>query len=260
LQTAKVFQNFASLLLSRASVMNKKIKRIILNLSLIVVSGCADTYNINPVANQRIFIHSNPEDTHSASQQKPIAPNNSAKTTAIINFIGKVTLKKTNDLTSFIHKQLSEGVQDFIININSNGGDSDAGISAYQYLKQLPVAISTYNTGNVQSSAALIYCSGTKRYALPHAFFMLHGSSTRYAEGMSFVEIAALGKLSTIHRQAFVDIFMKCTDVETPQLESYFSSADAQYFTAAEAQKIGLVQEIAAPPFAKALTFYNITD
>lgn len=234
----------------------KKINLIALGFILLLNFGCADTYNITPVENKTVYLPSDKVETL-INKQKLLNEN---KSQAIINFIGKVTLKKANDLTSFIHKQMQEGVKEFIININSSGGDSDAAISAFQYLKQLPVAITTYNTGNVQSSAALLYCTGTKRYSLPHSFFMLHGSSTSYAEGMSFAEIEALSKLSKIHRQAFVDIFSGCTDVSISKLESYFSSADSQYFTASEAKEMGLVQEIAAPVFAKTATLYNITD
>lgn len=224
------------------------------------MSGCADTYNINPVENQSVFVSPGKEEIPLANKQKITAKTNPAKSVSVINFVGKVTLKKTNDLTAFIHKQMVDGVKEFIININSSGGDSDAGISAYQYLKQLPISITTYNTGNVQSSAALIYCSGQKRYSLPHSFFMLHGSSTTYSEGMSLSAVEALVKLGKIHLHSFVDIFSECTNVSIAQLESYFSSADSHYFTAAEAKEIGLVQEISAPAFAKALTFYSITD
>lgn len=232
------------------------LKKLITLSLLPLLQNCADTYHITPVEHQTVYLT---PDKAESSAKKLTLPE-PKKSQVIINFAGKVTLKKTNDLTSYIHKQMQEGAKDFILNINSSGGDSDAAIAAYQYLKQLPISISTYNTGNVQSAAALIYCSGTKRYSLPHSFFMLHGSSTTYAESMSFLEIAALGKLSRIHRQAFVEIFKTCTNTTTSILEGYFSSAELHYFTAEESQQIGLTQEITAPEFAKTASFYNITD
>ena len=234
----------------------KKVNLITLGLILLLSFGCADTYNITPVENQTVYLPT--DKTETLLNKSKLT--SEKKSQAIINFAGKITSKKTNDLTSYIHKQMQEGVKDFIININSSGGDSDAAIAAYQYLKQLPIAITTYNTGNVQSAAALLYCSGEKRYTLPHSFFMLHGSSTTYPESMSFVEIAALSKLSKIHRLAFVEIFKTCTHASNSVLEHYFSSADSQYFTADEAKEIGLAQEVAAPEFAKTAIFYNITD
>lgn len=218
------------------------------------MQGCTETYHITPVEHQNVYV------SPDKAPNLPIKTSAPTKSQAVINFAGKVTLKKTNDLTSYIHKQMQEGVKDFILNINSSGGDSDAGISAYQYLKQLPISITTYNTGNVQSAAALIYCSGAKRYTLPHSFFMLHGSATTYTESISYVDFAALSKLSKMHRQAFVDIFKTCTTASTSVLEHYFSSSDLQYFTAEEAKELGLAQEISAPEFAKTANFYNITD
>jgi ATP-dependent Clp protease protease subunit len=236
-------------------------KTLLIPLILICLSGCTENYRANPTENNPVV----PPPTQpevSIEQPKPavINPSKSLKTQAIINFVGKVTLKKTNDLTSYIHKQMLSGVKDFVININSAGGDSDAGVSAYEYLKQLPISITTYNVGHVQSSAALIYCSGSKRYSLPHSFFMLHGSSTTYPESMSFIEIEALSKLSKIHRQSFIDIISTCTNISLSQLEKYFSSADLQYFTAIEAKEIGLVNEAVAPVFSKSASFYSITD
>ncbi len=234
---------------------DKKLIALVL-IILPLLQGCADTYNITPVEHQNVYL---PADKAEILINRPKLPAQN-KVQAIINFAGKVTSKKTNDLTSYIHKQMQEGIKDFILNINSSGGDSDAAIAAYQYLKQLPISITTYNTGNVQSAAALLYCSGAKRYSLSHSFFMLHGSSTTYPESMSFVDFTALSKLSQIHRQAFVEIFKTCTNASTAVLEHYFSSADLHYFTADEAKEMGLAQEIAAPEFARTANFFNITD
>ncbi len=235
-------------------------KKLFIHFILLGLFGCADTYNINPVDHQTVVIQAEKQAVAAINTVKPIPQNNAPKPQAIINFVGKITTKKTNELTAYIHKQMNDGVNDFIITLNSGGGDSDAAIAAYQYLKQLPIAISTYNIGNVQSSAALLYCSGTKRYALPHSFFMLHGSSTTYPESMSLSEVEGLLKLAHIHRQAFVDIVKDCSDVSVSTLEAYFSSADARYLTVTEAQAMGLVQEISAPQFLKNAIFYNITD
>ena len=237
------------------AIMNKKLNLLIV--WILLICGCANTNNTNPIEQRAAIVNSDNKKLPIINEQPVI---NSTKFSVMINFIGKVTLKKTNELTSIIHRQMQNGVTEFIINMNSSGGDSDAGVSVYQYLKQLPISVITYNTGSVQSAAALIYCSGQKRYSLPHSFFMLHGSSTTYAAGMSLVEIEALLKLGNIHKQSFVEIFRECSNISVTQLEKYFSSAELHYFTALEAKEMGLVQEIAAPVFAKNLMFYNITD
>lgn len=224
-----------------------------------VISGCAEMPAENNAMN-------NPPPMHSPTVQNtdPLKTDNAPNrrgSTAMINFIGNVTAKKANDLTSYVHKEMNNGVKHFIININSPGGETDAGISVYQYLKALPITITTHNIGNVQSSAAIIYCSGSQRYSLPYSLFMLHGSSTLYNGGMSLTTIESLSKLNKMRLNAFTDIFSHCTQMNHDKMDGYFSSADAHYFTADEAKAIGLVQHITAPPFTlPPLLIYNITD
>ncbi len=179
---------------------------------------------------------------------------------AMINFIGNVTMKKANELTSYIHKEMNNGVKNFTININSNGGETDAGISVYQYLKALPISVTTHNIGTAQSAATIIYCSGSQRYALEHSFFMLHGNATTYNGGMSLVTIEGLLKLNKMRQHSFTEIFKHCANLSTQQSEQYFSSAQARYFSATEAKDIGLVNTIAAPPLLNPTLIYNITD
>lgn len=190
-----------------------------------------------------------------------VKKNSEVKTaTVLINFIGTVTFKKANELTSTVHKELIKGVKNFVININSYGGETDAGVSAYQYLKSLPITLTTQNIGSAQSSGAVIYCSGSKRYALPHSFFMLHGSATTYQGGMSLSTIESLLKLNKMHLTAFSEIFSQCSHLDSAEREKYFSSNQTHYFTAAEARAIGLVQEISTPAMIAPVLIYNITD
>lgn len=225
---------------------------------LLLLTGCTPA----PVINQPV----NPMAVAPVLVVEPPLPvqvkkNSEVKTaTVLINFIGDVTFKKANELTSTVQKEMNKGIKNFVININSYGGKTDAGVSAYQYLKSLPITLSTQNIGSAQSSAALIYCSGSKRYALPHSFFMLHGSATTYQGGMSLVTMEALLKLNKMHLSTFSEIFSQCSDLTHAEREKYFSSNQAYYFTAAEAKAIGLVQNISAAPMTVPVLIYNITD
>ncbi len=181
-------------------------------------------------------------------------------TSVIVNFIGNVTAKKANALTAYIHQEMNKGIRHFTININSNGGETDAGISAYQYLKSLPVHITTHNIGSVQSSATMIYCAGTQRYSLAHSIFMLHGSATTYGGGMSLNTIESLLKLNKMRLKTFTDIFKECSQLSNQTMADYFSSAAAHYLSAVEAKEIGLVNEMGAPPLEKAVFIYTISD
>jgi len=216
---------------------------------------------VNPVAQPVNPMVGAPVSVLESPSPAQVKKNSEVKTaTVLINFIGEVSFKKANELTSTVQKEMNKGVKNFVININSYGGKTDAGVSAYQYLKSLPITLTTQNTGSAQSSAALIYCSGSKRYALPHSFFMLHGSATTYQGGMSLATVESLLKLNKMHLSTFSDIFSQCSHLGSAEKEKYFSSNQAYYFTADEAKAIGLVQNIAAAPMTEPVLIYNITD
>ena len=68
----------------------------------------------------------------------------------------------------------NQGTKEIHLLFASTGGNVDAGISAYNVLRSLPIKLVTYN-GNVDSIATIIFLAGDERIAVPHATFMFHG-------------------------------------------------------------------------------------
>ncbi len=54
------------------------------------------------------------------------------------------------------------------------------GLSAYNFLKGIPAEVITHNFGRVDSIAAVLFCTGNKRYSVPHARFLLHGVAASF--------------------------------------------------------------------------------
>jgi ATP-dependent Clp protease, protease subunit len=71
----------------------------------------------------------------------------------------------------------NQGIQEIHLFFGSFGGNVAAGIHAYNVLRSLPLRLVTYNTGNVDSIANIIFLAGEERIAVPHATFMFHGVS-----------------------------------------------------------------------------------
>jgi ATP-dependent Clp protease protease subunit len=69
----------------------------------------------------------------------------------------------------------NQGTTEIHLLFASAGGNVDAGISAYNVLRSLPAKLITYNVGNVDSIANIIFLAGHERVAVPHATFMFHG-------------------------------------------------------------------------------------
>ncbi len=82
-----------------------------------------------------------------------------------------------NQLIALVDNQLRTGTKRITILVSSIGGDPAAAFTAYNYLRGIPAEVTTVNMGNVDSAAAILYCSGKHRYSLEGTRFLLHGVS-----------------------------------------------------------------------------------
>jgi ATP-dependent Clp endopeptidase proteolytic subunit ClpP len=69
------------------------------------------------------------------------------------------------------------------IHINSNGGDLEAGLMAYDIIKYSRIPIHTYAIGNVDSAGTLIFLAGKKRFITPHSKLLIHQLSQHECGG-----------------------------------------------------------------------------
>lgn len=78
-------------------------------------------------------------------------------------------------LFQIIDAKMQQGCTKIHLLISSQGGSVFHGLSLYNYLKGIPVEISTYNFGSADSIGVVLFCAGSKRYSVPHARFLMHG-------------------------------------------------------------------------------------
>jgi len=98
----------------------------------------------------------------------------------VIKFFGPVIDVTVNALMNAIDQAMKKGVKEFIILISTPGGSVFHGLSAYNYLRGLPVKIITHNFGSVDSIGVVLFCAGDERYSSPQARFLLHGVSVNF--------------------------------------------------------------------------------
>ena len=101
----------------------------------------------------------------------------------VIRFFCAVDDYTITSLIDNIDKKLQQGVDKFTILISSHGGSAFHGISAYNYLNGIPAEITTHNFGSINSSASVIFCSGDKRYSVPHGNFLMHPVRSGFPKG-----------------------------------------------------------------------------
>ena len=98
----------------------------------------------------------------------------------VVRFFAPVIDATVNALMSAVDQKMKQGVKDFTILISSPGGSVIHGLSAYNYLKGLPVSITTHNFGSVDSIGIVLYCAGSKRLSVPQARFLFHGVNVQF--------------------------------------------------------------------------------
>ncbi len=104
------------------------------------------------------------------------------KKTTYIRFLGAINEKNIRTLINNIDQKVSEKTDRFVIMISSGGGNVFFGLSAYNYLRGIPADVITHNFGSVNSVAIVLYCSGTIRYCVPHAMFLMHGVAAGFPQ------------------------------------------------------------------------------
>ena len=85
-----------------------------------------------------------------------------------------------NALMSAVDQRMKQGIDRFILLVSSPGGSVIHGLSAYNYLKGLPVSITTHNFGSVDSIGIVLYCAGSRRLSVPQARFLFHGVNVQF--------------------------------------------------------------------------------
>lgn len=151
---------------------------------------------------------------------------------------------------------VSSGVQELHLMIQSTGGIINDGISVYNYLRCLPLTITTYNTGTVQSIAVSIFLAAKKRKASLSATFMIHKATFYAASPTTSVQLSAVTQSLMVDDDRIERILKQCIEMPDEKWEAH-RYVDL-FITSEEALAFGIIDEIAdfrPPPGA---TLINI--
>jgi len=177
-----------------------------------------------------------------------------------INYSASINDQTVSRFFEIIHNKLKENVDRFVILISSPGGMVRSGISAYNFLKGLPVEVITHNYGMVDSIAVVLFCSGSKRYCSPNARFLIHGIGFNAQPNQRFDERSLKERLTgleneriTISKIISENSTRSLKDIEQDMLQGVVW--DSQ-----QAKSYGLVHEIKEPLCEKGAEIIGIVD
>ncbi len=128
------------------------------------------------------------------------------------------------------------------IYINSYGGYLESGLSIANFIEKSAIPMITINAGMAASAATLISIAGKERYAFETSFFMLHQlKHYSYATATNTViQAKYIQKLNETTR----NFYKKRTNLPKKILDDIFNHQMEYYFTAREALKYKLIDDI----------------
>ncbi|MDD5054777.1 MAG: ATP-dependent Clp protease proteolytic subunit [Candidatus Peribacteraceae bacterium] len=102
--------------------------------------------------------------------------------TQYINYFDAIDPVRVKTLMAVITDILNREKPDVLyVLFASGGGNVDAGIVLYNFLKSLPVRLVMHNTGVINSIANVVFMAGAERYAARHSSFLFHGIAAGFA-------------------------------------------------------------------------------
>lgn len=87
-----------------------------------------------------------------------------------------------------VEHKLTQGYTHMTLLISCTGGDVFQGLTAFNFLRGVPLEVTTHNFGSADSMGVVLYCSGTTRLCVPHARFLLHGVMANFNRPQSLEE------------------------------------------------------------------------
>ena len=129
------------------------------------------------------------------------------------------------------------------------GGEVNAGIVLFNYLKGHHLTIHTYNMGNVDSIGVVPFLAGTKRYMTQYSSFTLHGISLQAEKSFNKETLEEYLSIYKTLEKKIEAILVDNTTMQLDDIKKHHNQGAS--LGAEESQKYGLVHDIKIPPREK---------
>ena len=167
----------------------------------------------------------------------------------LLNMIGE-------ELDKIAKKNFDE-LEPIKIYINSPGGDFYTSFAIAGIIESSTIPIYTYVTGDCASGAAYILMAGHKRYCFEISQIMLHSVQTgSFGTAAEMVEDIQ-GRVKPLEA-TIVKHLQRHTDLTKDEIK--FILTHDKYFTAFQAKKSGIVDDMIVPAFKNREQLKNILD
>lgn len=182
-----------------------------------------------------------PQSGNSAASGKTV--NGQPLKSYAVSFTAPVLPQTVQVLMATVGQQLMQGFNDLHLLISTTGGSVADGLAAYNLLRSLPISITAYNVGCVNSIGNVMFLAGDKRYAAKACSFMFHGVGFDI-EKQRFEEKELTAKLANVQNDQtlIADVIVRHTNITKEQVRDLF--LNAAFVAAPDAQHRGIVDEV----------------
>ena len=170
-------------------------------------------------------------------------------------FSDQINLATTYRIFQNIAGASQKGVAHVHLLFQSNGGFVADGICLYNAFRALPLGLTLYNAGSVQSIGAIAYLGAKCRKASTYSSFMIHRTtfSPQFATGAQLKSLVEAAGIDDARVEAILRNHLKLPDDLWKEL--YHRDL---VFSAQDAVKYGLADEVAEFTPPTGATIYNI--
>ena len=164
----------------------------------------------------------------------------------IVHFIGPINHNSACSVRNLCLQALQNGASEIELHMSTEGGNMTAGFALYFFLKSLPVPLTTFNIGSVESVGVVIFLAGERRFACPGARFLVHplhwGFGNLVAADHS--RVSEWRECLDFDAERYATIFEEATrGARTPHDIRGYLTGSSRIYTAEQAVRAGLVQE-----------------
>lgn len=141
-----------------------------------------------------------------------------------ISFSAGVDQNSAQQLIAQCAIQANKGVDEIVLVLSTPGGQVDPGITVYNVLRGLPVKLTTFNVGAVNSIGNAIFLAGEQRYAAPGTTFLFHGVAVDINGKVRLEEKNLTETLQGIRvgQQKIGDIICSRTNIDAEEAKGLF--------------------------------------
>jgi ATP-dependent Clp protease protease subunit len=160
-----------------------------------------------------------------------------------ISFTNPVNSLTASVLMQAAGNAVNQGHDDIHLFLSTPGGGVADGIALYNFLTALPVTISTYNIGTVDSIGNVVFQSGTHRVASPTSRFMFHGVGFDIHQArFELKELRERSQGIENDQSMIADILVRHTKLGAEDVNALF--LEAAFVRSIDAKERGIVDEV----------------